>query len=234
MRIKKNKFCLFVLFLAGLFILSGCNNENSDENIKSEKGLSEIRYLENQCINIFNKYISDEYVLEDGRIDWDLINNEFEVVRNSIDVILIDFASIQVSSKSIVELEDYFRDLDGFIQNKDIDGFMKKICDSYVLVSNSILNNLSNDEQIILEKRLKGNLLYIGYYLMNGNKNEAINNLNEFQQNYSRLSSENEYIENNSYKINRIYMNIQKLDKELKSDNFEESKKILVEILDFF
>ena len=199
---KKVLFAIIGI-IAMSFILTGCNDSNKD--IELEKGLSEVRFLENQCITIFNKYLSGDYLLEDSTIDWNSINEDFSVSKNSIDVILIDFASIQIPSKSIVELENNFRKLEEYLIAKDINNFIGMICDSYNLISYSILNNMAESEEIKLEKKAKTDLLYVGYFLMGENKDEAINNLNLFQTNYSNLSSNKEYIENNSYKINKIF-----------------------------
>ena len=75
------KFLTIVLIICSLFSLTGCDKDNN--NIEVEKGLSEVRFLENQCITIFNKYLSNDYILEDNNIDWNLINEDFNVVRNS-------------------------------------------------------------------------------------------------------------------------------------------------------
>lgn len=226
------KFLTIVLIICSLFSLTGCDKDNN--NIEVEKGLSEVRFLENQCITIFNKYLSNDYILEDNNIDWNLINEDFNVVRNSIDVILIDLASIQVPSKNIVDLENSINELDSISQSQDIDKFIRKVCDTYNLVSYSILDNISNDEEIKLEKKSKSDLLYIGYYLMQKNKEFSMSNLDMFQDNYSKLSSNKNYIENNSYKINKVLIYIKNLRSEINGEDYEKSKQSLIKILEFF
>ena len=226
------KFLTIVLIICSLFSLTGCDKDNN--NIEVEKGLSEVRFLENQCITIFNKYLSNDYILEDNNIDWNLINEDFNVVRNSIDVILIDLASIQVPSKNIVDLENSINELDSISQSQDIDKFIRKVCDTYNLVSYSILDNISNDEEIKLEKKSKSDLLYIGYYLMQKNKEFSMSNLDMFQDNYSKLSSNKNYIENNSYKINKVLIYINNLREEINGEDYEKSKQSLIKILEFF
>ena len=226
------KFLTIVLIICSLFSLTGCDKDNN--NIEVEKGLSEVRFLENQCITIFNKYLSNDYILEDNNIDWNLINEDFNVVRNSIDVILIDLASIQVPSKNIVDLENSINELDSISQSQDIDKFIRKVCDTYNLVSYSILDNISNDEEIKLEKKAKSDLLYIGYYLMQKNKEFSMSNLDMFQDNYSKLSSNKNYIENNSYKINKVLIYIKNLRSEINGEDYEKSKQSLIKILEFF
>lgn len=226
------KFLCIIFFVCILFVLSGCNNNN--ENVEIEKGLSEVRFLENQCITIFNKCFSNEYLLEDNSIDWSLVNEDFNVVRNSMDVVLIDFASLQVPSQSIVDLDNSFKELESFIQNQELDKFVRKICDTYNLVSNTILDNISNDEKNKLEKKSKSSLLYVGYYLISGNKEFALSNLDVFEENYSKLSSDRNYIESNSYKINRTFIHIKNIRAEINNEEFDKAKDTLSKILEFF
>ena len=229
----KKIFLYFIFIFFCLITLTACSS-NNNQNIEVEKGLSEIIFLENQIITTYKKYLFDEYVLKDGNVDWDGINEDFDVALNSIDVILIDFASIQVPSKNIVELENNFNDMESFIGAQDLNGFIQKICDSYYLVSNSILDNISEDEEIKLEKKAKSNLLYIGYYLKNSNRDECLKNIENFQENYSRLSTNKKYVENSSYKINKIFINIQDLKSEVDVGDFEKANKTLTKIFEIF
>ena len=90
-----------------MILLSGCDLKNT-ENLELRKGLSEVSFLENQYISIFNKYISDEYIDDNSQIDWQLIEEDYSVVDNSLNVILMDFAGLNIPSKDIVELENNF------------------------------------------------------------------------------------------------------------------------------
>ena len=227
---RKVLYC--ILIIISLIALTAC--KDNSQSLEKEKGLSEIMFLENQTITIYKKYLLDEYAFKDGNIDWDAVSEDFNVALNSIDVILIDFASIQIPSKDIVELENNFSDMEGFIKAKDLNGFIQKICNSYQLVSDSILDNISEDEEFKLEKKAKNNLLYIGYYLKNNNKDECLNYLTKFEDSYSDLSTNKEYIENSSYKINKISISIQDLKSEIETENFEKAKDNLVKVFDFF
>ena len=229
---KKVYGVLIFIFFGCIIFLSGC--ESSDETLEVEKGLSEVRFLENQCMSMFSKYISGDYLLENNQVNWSFVTEDLDVIRNSSDVIEIDFAGLQVPSQNIVDLENNFRQLESFLAEKNLDLLMKKICDIYSLVSNSILETVSKDEVLKIEKKTKSNLLYIGYNLATFNKEEAMLYLNELQANYSELSANKDYIENHSYKINKIFMDIQKLKTAINDENFEESNKILLEIFEFF
>lgn len=229
---KKRIFILIVISLI-MILLSGCDLKNT-ENLELRKGLSEVSFLENQYISIFNKYISDEYIDDNSQIDWQLIEEDYSVVDNSLNVILMDFAGLNIPSKDIVELENNFNNSNVFIEEKNIDMFMRKVCDTYSLVSNSILSNISEDEITKLEKSAKSNLLYIGYNIKIANKDEALKNIAEFENNVSKLNSNKEYVENNSYKINRIFIDIQKLKLILQEDNFEIGDKVILDILSLF
>ena len=92
--------------------LSGCSE--STENLEAEKGLSEIRFLENQCSIILEKSMADAYFIEGNEVQWDLLKEDYHMLKNATDVILIDMANLQVPSKSIVALENHLNDLDCF------------------------------------------------------------------------------------------------------------------------
>lgn len=229
---KIRKFFLLILISSFILILSGCNK--SDEELEVEKGLSEIRFLENQCISIFEKYIDGDYVFENDQIEWSMLKEDYAMLKNSIDVILIDMASLQVPSKSIVELENQFIDLDNYIQSKELNPFIQTICEIYDLLANTILDSVSNEEWLKQEKRCKSDLLYIGYNIMTFRTEDVNKDLNTFQENFADLSKNQEYLENNAYKVNRVFMDIQELKAFIETENFESAKESLKELLEYF
>ena len=229
---RKRKIFVLILISLVLLILTGCSKNNT-ENLELQKSISETKFLENHSITMFTKYISDEY-LENGQINWKIIEDDFMVLSSSIDIIFIDFANINIPSQIIVDLENHFNDLKVFLQNRDLNSFMGKICDVYNLVSNTILNSVSNDDIFKSEKRIKGELVYIGYYLKTANKDEVMKHLDNFQNGINVLNSNKEYIENNSYKINRIFMKIQQLKLIIAEDNLKEGENLIIELFEFF
>ena len=139
---KIRKFFLLVLISSAILLLNGCNESNKELEI--EKGLSEIKFLENQCISIFERYVDGDYFADNNQIQWNLLKEDYNVLKNAVDVILIDMASLQVPSKSIVELENQFIDLDNYVQSKELAPLIKQICDIYDLLTNTILENISS------------------------------------------------------------------------------------------
>lgn len=222
----------YVLFIIGLILLlTGCSNNKED--IKVEKGISEVIFLQNQCSTIIEKYIFDEYD-SSNQIDWDILKEDYYVLNSSIDVILIDLASLQVSSKSIVELQKRFSDLNYYYINKDIYGFMKQLCETYSFITDNLMNSLIKEDTTIQEKRAKSNLLYVGYYLKLNDKNNSLNSIIYFDENYNILNKDKNYLENNSYKYNKIFINIERLKLQIDNNNYDNCKEILKEILKYF
>lgn len=218
---KKRKFYFLILIVLMLYVLTACTNE-SKEDLQIQKGLSEIKFLDNQCTNIFNNYISGLYKTKDNQVDWNLIRNDYSILRSSIDVILIDFASLQIPSKDVVGFENSFNDLDMYLQNEDVNGFFGKLCDTYSFIVNNILESISKDEILKLEKKAKTETIYIGYNLTVLNKIEALARLERLQEIYNELNKNQEYLENNSYKINRILINIQRLRAMIEQEEWEQ------------
>ena len=139
---------------------------------------------------IFNKYINDDYIDSNNQFDWNQIEEDYRILDNSIDVILIDFVSAEISNNDILILENNFNELNRFVREKDINGVIKTICDNYTFLSNNMVK--SNKLE-----RIKSNILYLGYYLKNEMKEEAIIVMNEIEFDYSELMTDKDYLEEN-------------------------------------
>ena len=180
------------------------------------------------------KNIDGDYVFENDQIEWSMLKEDYAILKNSIDVILIDMASLQVQSKYIVELENKFIDLDNCVQSKELNPFIQTICEIYDLLANTILDSVSNEEWLKQEKICKSDLLYIGYNIMTFRTDDVNKDLNTFQENFADLSKNKEYLENNAYKVNRVFMDIQELKAFIETENFESAKENLKELLEYF
>ena len=229
---KIRRFFLLILIFGAILFLSGCS-ENT-ENLEIEKGLSEIRFLENQCSTIFKKWLTEAYLDEGNQIQWELVQEDYHMMHTAVDVILIDMASLQIPSKSIVELENHLEDLNIYVQSKEWNSTMKEICDIYDLLVNTILDSLSKEKWVNQEKKCKSDLLYVAYYLMKFQKEETLSFLDTFQSHYADLSNDQEYLENNAYKVNRVFMNTQKLKTSIETENFNSAKENLYDMFLFF
>jgi len=226
------KLFLFGFIIIAVLCFSGCSEDM--ENLETEKGLSEIRFLENQCCNIFEKYMGGDYSTEDNQIQWNLLKEDYVVLKDAMDVILIDMASLQIQSKSIVALENHFNDLDNDIRMKEGNLWIKEICDIYYLLSNTILESISKEEWVQQEKKCKSDLLYVGYYLILWQKEEVLASLDAFEEKFADLNKNQAYLENNAYKVNKVFMSIQKLKLSLERDNLEAGKEEFLKLLKMF
>ena len=102
------------------------------------------------------------------------------------------------------------------------------------MLTNTILENISKEEWINQEKRCKSDLLYVGYDLMIIQREELLRDLDTFEKDFSDLSKNQEYLENNAYKVNRIFMEIQELNAFVEIENFENAKASWKELMEFF
>jgi len=223
---KKRNFCILIFVI--VLILSGCENLEK-EDLEIQKGLSEISFIEKQCNVIFNKILSDEYI-KDNQLDWDMLKEDYLVLYGSINVITIDLAALKISSQDIVQFENSFNELKIYIENQDINLFTLKLCDTYSFITDSILNSISKDETAKQVKKAKSELLYIGYDLMISNKEEALRRIDQFQTLFLELNKNTEYLENNSYKINRIFIDIQRLKSLIDKEKYSICKETFFEI----
>lgn len=229
---RKKRIYWITLGIVVLLALTGCKEDK--EQLKIEKVQSESKFLENECMIIFNKYMENEYLNENQQINWQQIEEDYTILNHATDVIIMDMASLPIASNQIAELEKYFYDLNDTFHFQKIEEFMKTICDIYKLVSTTILENVSSNQLEKQEKEAKSKLVYIGYYLNFLEKENTLKSIEEFQDSYSKLSKNKEYLDNYAYKMNRIYVDIQKIQSLIERENWNGGKEAFLKLMKFF
>ncbi|MCI8309957.1 MAG: hypothetical protein HFJ45_07305 [Clostridia bacterium] len=216
---KKICFSVVILIIL-LFSLCGCKDE-SEEVLQKSKINSEIEYLESKILFIVNNYLNDEYYDDSQKIEWNNINVDFALISRSSSVIIMDLVSAQVNNDLMLEFEKIINDAQTALTSQNLDEFIKNICSLYGFLP-EFSKQSSQNEIITKIKSMKGNLLFATYY----------SNINDFESNkkyleqmesiYSELVKSQEYIEENSYKVNRIYLELQKFKMAVQDGNLAE------------
>ena len=223
---------LALILLISMLILTGCN-EKSDDELINEKINSEMEYLESNIISISKKYASGNYYLESNQINWDDINTDFSLIENSYDVILIDLASKQIDRKKILQLETNIDEVSTAINNKDDLEFLRSICNAFSTIPD-ILTDLNQNQTLIKVEQIKSNLLKASYFIQNNDYIKAYECINIAENLYNELIEKREYLEANSYKINKNYVKLQDMKRALEGKNLYEFNKDYLEILEWF
>lgn len=192
--------CMFMLILRD-------ENQSDDELIK-EKTFSEIENIEDTIIDIIEKYLKNDYT-ENEEIDWENIKDDFSEVSNLSSVIILDLSNFQIEDNSILEFETRINNVNSAIENKSPDSLIENLKDLYKLLPDYTELIYPEETELYLEKRVESYLIESIYYCLIDDYNSAIDLVQEAESIYQELMNNVNYINENSYKVNRVYIAIQ-------------------------
>lgn len=218
--LNKNKvlfiFIFFMLVIIILtFILIRKNNNNDKDKIDNEKIYYEIKYIDNELIEISNLLNNSSL-----NIKWNDLNNKVNILYNYWNSAILDFNELAIDNAI---LTNFGKDLDNLniaIKNKD-----KQLCFINLL-------ELYNKVNTYYEK-LSYNQEYIGiinakYYLLNAcsivdtnNWTLVYDNILEADKcllNTINTVDKNEYIQ---YNLNQVYVAIKELENIINIKNLD-------------
>ena len=202
--------CIFLLFIM-ILVLTGCSNkinESDNESLKTKVD-EEIDYLQNNIICIVNKYVKNEYVL-DNEINWDDIEKDVETIENVLDTLILDMTEINVPNEDLVALKNEINGLIIAINHKDEIKLLDSCSYLYSLIP-LCTEKYSKDKNQIDILKLKS---YVLTSLVQSNSLEwdkAKETINIAESKYSEMSNRIGYMQEYSYNINRIYVLLEEL-----------------------
>lgn len=201
---------IFLLLLIVLVVLTGCSSDNQEKTIQ-EKNLAELEYLEDHIVLIMNKFIKDEYLDMDTQTQkWDEILNDARKIENAMATTLVDLASLNIDTTEIAKLSTGINNMIIAIENKDETNFIVELNNIYALIPN-YLSKYLNDSELIFKKQLKYYAIstYVGFRM--GNVELAKNQIAEAETRYSEKMKDVNYVQNNEYNVNKVYILLQEL-----------------------
>lgn len=204
------KIILVILILASLLVvLTGCSDT---ENYSiQDKNLAELEYIETNIISILNKYINNEYFDEDEGVQkWDDIMKDAEKIEGTLATTMTDLAVLNIEAGEISKLSTEVNSLVTAIENKDETNLIVQLNNIYALIPN-YLSKYSKDSEKIFKKQLKYYAIstYVAFKM--GNIDLAKSQIAEAETRYSEKMQDVNYVKNNEYNINKIYILIQEL-----------------------
>lgn len=201
---------IFLLLLICLLVLTGCSSDNQEKSIE-EKNLAELEYLEDNIVLIMNKFIKDEYLDEDIQTQkWDEILNDARKIENGMATTLVDLASLNIDTTEIAKLSTGINNMIIAIENEDETNFIVELNNIYALIPN-YLSKYLNDSELIFKKQLKYYAIstYVGFRM--GNVELAKSQIAEAETRYSEKMKDVNYVQNNEYNVNKVYILLQEL-----------------------
>ena len=193
-----------------LIILTGCTGEIKKSELSLEyKIQEEIEYIEYLIFKISNKYAKGEY-LKDDSLDWDEILKDERKINDSLDTIVLDLSEKNVENEEILKFSNQLNNLIIVSTNKNEESLLTELANLYYLLPGyfSKINDNHNERE---EKEVKSLALRCFANANIDNWDEATNLVNQALEKYLSLMNNVDYIENNSYKMNKIYVLIGEL-----------------------
>lgn len=228
---SKKRIVFIGIILIFLILLSGCKNNQTSEKI-SQKTTKELEYFEERIFEIILKFQKNEY-LEDGSQNWTKILEDAETINIELDNIMIDLSSLNLANEKISDLSKYTNNILISINNKNEIDLMKALNNLYQTIP-KYLNEYEKDKIKISKKELKAFILNSFNYAYNGDWANAKNEVLNAESKYNEMIGNSQYIEENSYNINKVYILIQEYKVTINAENFELSKLKFITLVSEF
>lgn len=207
------------ILLICLILLTGCSNV--EKSSIEDKNLSELEYLEDNIILIMNKFIKDEYFDEETKTQkWNEILEDANKIENTMATTLVDLTALNIDTNEIAKLSNGVNNMIIAIENKDETKLIVELNNIYALIPN-YLSKYSKDEELIFKKQLKYYTISTYVSFKFGNIDLAKGQISEAEKQYSEKIKDINYVKNNEYNANKIYILIQELKSAVDSNSAE-------------
>ena len=210
-------FFIFIIILS-LFVLSGC--EDNTENLLNNKIASEMNYLEDIIFMIVKKYMANDYLDDVGVLDWTSIKEDFTNINNSSNTLINDFVSKNFSNDDILRFEELLNSVNLSISEQNEKNLLVTLANFYSIIPEYTERYLGYNAEVTVRNIKKTNLYSI-ISCMQGDYNNAENLCFQAESEYVRLTKNTEYLKNNAYYVNRIFVVLQEYKISLSAKNLD-------------
>lgn len=215
----KNIF-LYIALILILFIFTGCNSVASPEKLVS-KTTKSLEYFENKIFEVIIKLVKNEYIDEKGEIKWEQILADTENLDLELDNLIIDLSNFEISNEQIGSLSLNINNALVEVNNKNVLGIINALKETYKLIPEYLKVYNSEDKNLINKKELKTLILESYNSALNEDWETATNFIIEAENKYTEMMGDNNYIKENTYNINKIYILVQEYKTAVNSNNIE-------------
>ncbi len=237
-----------ILLLLSVFLvfLTGCSNQESVS--LQDKNIAELEYVEKNIVDILNKLVREQYAVEETQekvtneiledeidlrrrptLNWEKLLNDTKKIENSIPTILVDLTALNIEATEIAKLSDGVNNMIIAIGNEDEKTYLIELNNVYSLIPTYMEKYAGNNEKTF-KKKLKYYAIstYIAY--SDGNLEMAKTQSGELERVYSEKMQDMNYVQNNEYNLNKLYILIQELKRAVDSNSSElvKSKYLLI------
>lgn len=213
----KNKIITGIILLLLIFTLTGCS-DNTEKNIK-DKTNAELTYIEDEIFTIVNKYAKDEY-LRDGNLEWNSIQNDAKKINNVVDTMLLDLSELDIPNEDIVVFTRELGNLIMLISDEDDKMMIDKLNYLYSLIPKYMAKYEDNKNKTS-KKELKSTILSSYSFANMEEWTEAKNFIQSTEDKYKGMMNDVDYMKENAYNLNKIYVLIEELKNAISTENVE-------------
>ncbi len=212
-----------------LICLTGCSYEKEEKTIQ-DKTNQEISYVEDAIFLIANKYVKGEYQTDNG-LNWDAIFNDEKKINDVLDSILLDLSELKIGNDHLVSFSNTLNQLIITTSNKNETDFMIRLSNLYALLP-QYMNQYSDNKNEVKKKEIKS-IVLSSYSLANAsNWTEAKTMIQSAEDNYNGMMNDVDYMQQNSYHLNRIYVLIEELKNATNLENIDLMKAKYLAIIE--
>ena len=226
--ILKEIFLFSLSMCAILIFLTGCNNDN--ELRFEDKTNAEIDYLENYIFLITNKYLKNEYMVE-NEINWNDIENDVRNINNSTDTILLDFSEYDISKDDLLEFRNKINNLIVVVENKDETSLLTATNELYRVLP-VLLEKYSQDINKINIMKLKSLVLESLTYSNTLDWENAKLTIDMAESKYTEMINNIDFIKQYEDDINKIYVLLEEVKNAIYMEEIELTKFKYINIIE--
>lgn len=210
---KKRLSFLFLLIMC-LIVLTGCS-ETQDEGLSNEKCITEVEYIENAILEIY-----DEIALKTDvtQIDWENINKKIDLLNSAWDDTIIDMTKTNINTQDISNFSDNLNKFIIEVGNRNQVMSIYELANLYNYIPR-FSSQLGEDDFETTRKEFKSSVLVACSYVKDGRWVEATDTINELSTSYNNLMNNTEYVQKYSYNLNRLYVLTEELKNSLTYNN---------------
>lgn len=237
--IKSNIKLVFLLtgvifiFTVLLFSLTGCTlSASTDENLLSDKVFEELTYLENNIYDIVFKFANDDYIVNERNLnesleenidfqnivtsikvyDFDKVRNDLKKINNSLDVTMVDLAEKSMERNEVISLSNKANELYMNLDEENINVVLNDLNELEKVIIQNYESNFDENNNEIKLKRLKAEVLDV--FILSqiyDDKTLGKEKINEVLSKFENEINKEEFIKENTYLVNNLYLNISEL-----------------------
>ena len=214
---NKRIFSFLLLITILILVLTGCAPK--DEYEINDKLDAEISYIEDLILKITNKYAKKEYT-EDEKINFDYIKDDVSRINDSWSIMILDLTEINVPNDQILLFSNQLNELIIAIGKKDELEMIDDLTQLYIELI-GFKASYTENKNIIKKLEIKKNVLEIFNLVNKTEFNLANEKLDSTIQNYKNLMNDNDYVEENAYNLNKIYILLEEYKNSLWAENVD-------------